>query len=47
MGGLDTTPEKTLIKKYNAFVDFINGNLDSFELLSDPSDPRYLFVKIK
>jgi len=47
MGGLDQTPDRSIIKKYDAFVEFINGNLDSFELLSDPKDQRYLFVKIK
>lgn len=47
MGGLDKTPDQSIVKKYNAFVEFVNGNIDSFELLSDRDDPRFLFVKIK
>lgn len=47
MAGLDKTPDQSIIKKYNAFASFINSNVNSFEMLSDPKDSRYLFLKIK
>ena len=41
------TPDGSVAKKYNDFADFMNQNHENFELLSDPYDTRYIFVKIK
>jgi hypothetical protein len=46
MGALKT-PDGSVSSKYNAFADFINSNRGNFELLSDPGDTRFIFVKIK
>ena len=46
MGALKT-PDGSVSNKYNAFASFINANRGNFELLSDPSDTRFIFVKIK
>lgn len=46
MGALKT-PDGSVSNKYNAFADFINANRNNFQLLSDPGDDRFIFVKIK